>query len=81
MLLLNNTLIKLSKGIRPWIILISLLKLVILVGTTMFATSISSLLGGFFNPAGMDLRSQIARAFIASLIMLAGNILVGEAEY
>ena len=81
MLLLNNTLIKLSKGIRPWIILISLLKLVILVGTTMFATSISSLLGGFFNPTGMDLRSQIARAFIASLIMLAGNILVGEAEY
>ena len=59
MLLINDTLLRMSKGLRPWILLIAALKLVILIGITLFATSISSVLGGLFAPGSTDLKAQL----------------------
>ena len=81
MLLLNSTLIRLSKGFRGWILMIAFLKLVVLIGITMFATSISYVLGALFHPEGTELKLQLLRALISSGIMLMGNLLIGEAEF
>ena len=45
MILINKTLLALSKGFRGWIALMVVLKMVILVGITMFANSIGAILG------------------------------------
>ena len=82
MLHINKTLIRLSKGIRGWIIAIAALKIMVLVGITMFANSIGSILGGMYDGSGnVDFTALIVRSVIASVIMLVGEILVGEAEY
>ena len=44
MLLINKTLIRMSEGIRGWIAIITGLKILTLVGTVMFAKTISSFL-------------------------------------
>ena len=49
MLLINKTLIKMSKGFRGWIVAIALLKMVTLMGISMFAGSIGGVLGGIFS--------------------------------
>ena len=51
MLLINKTLIKMSKGIRGWIVVITGLKILTLVGTVMFAKTLASFLGDLYNPA------------------------------
>lgn len=82
MLHINKTLIRLSKGIRGWIIAIAALKIMVLVGITMFANSIGSILGGMYDGSGnVNFTALIVRSVIASVIMLVGEILVGEAEY
>jgi len=84
MLLINENLIKMSKGFRGWILLITFLKFVILVGITMFANSMAAALGGLFgllDGNAADLKYQLIKALESSLIMLAGELLVGEAEY
>ena len=45
MLLINKTLIKMSKGVRIWIFIIALLKMLTLIGTVLFAQTISAFLG------------------------------------
>ncbi len=82
MLHINKTLMRLSKGIRGWIIAIAALKIMVLVGITMFANSIGSILGGLYEGNGnVDFTVLIVRSIIASVIMLVGEILVGEAEF
>ena len=82
MLHINKTLMRLSKGIRGWIIAIAALKIMVLVGITMFANSIGSILGGLYDGNGnVDFTVLIVRSIIASVIMLVGEILVGEAEF
>ena len=61
--------------------MIAFLKLVVLIGITMFATSISYVLGALFHPEGTELKLQLLRALISSGIMLMGNLLIGEAEF
>jgi len=80
--LINKTLLKMSKGFRGWIALIAALKILVLFGITLFATSLSSVLGSLFQTASApEIKPQILRALAAALVMLAGNALIGEAEY
>ena len=83
MLLINKTLIKMSKGFRGWIVAIALLKMVTLMGISMFAGSIGGVLGGIFShsmtPAA--LRTGLLRAALASVLTGVGDLLVGEAEH
>lgn len=83
MLLINNTLIKMSKGIRGWIAIITGLKILTLVGTVMFAKTLSSFLGDLYNPTLTkdELVSAIFSALIASLLILIADLLTGEAQY
>ena len=45
MLLINKTLLRMSKGVRGWIVLIAAIKLVILAGTAVFAGAMAGFLG------------------------------------
>ncbi len=80
MLLINKTLLKMSKGIRGWIALIVICKMLVLVGTAEFAKALSGFLGSLIE-SDIDLKSAVISAFLAALLMLIGSLLVGEAEY
>ena len=83
MLLINKTLIKMSKGFRGWIVAIALLKLVTLMGISLFAGSIGGVLGGIFSHSmtSAALRTGLLRAALASVLTGVGDLLVGEAEH
>ncbi len=83
MLLLNKTLIQMAKGLWGWILTITGLKLITLVGTALLARSIGSFLGGIDSPSmtGQQMQQAIITALLAALLMLAAELLVGEAEY
>ncbi len=82
MLHINKTLIRMSKGFRGWIFVIAAMKIMVLVGITLFANSIGSILGGLYDGNGeVDFSVLIVRSVIASVIMLVGEMLVGEAEF
>lgn len=83
MLLINQTLIKMSKGFRGWIVAIALLKLVSLMGISLFATSIGTVLGRILaaDMTLAELKADLLRAALAALLMAVGDLLVGEAEH
>lgn len=83
MLLLNKTLLKMSKGIRHWIFLITTLKIIIMIATIEVAKMIAAFLGDLYNPTmtGVDFKSSIISALLASIVLVIGNVLLGEAEY
>lgn len=83
MLLINKTLIKMSKGIRGWIAIITGLKILTLVATIMFASTLSAFLGDLYNPALTkdELIRAIISALLASILILIADLLTGEAQY
>lgn len=83
MLLINKTLIKMSRAFRGWIVVIALLKMVSLVGISIFASSIGSVLGNIFNlqPGSYDWKTDLLWATLASVLIGIGDLLVGEAEH
>lgn len=83
MLLINKTLIRMSEGIRGWIAIITGLKILTLVGTVMFAKTISSFLSDLYHPkmSQDQLLAAIISALIASCLILIADLLTGEAEY
>lgn len=83
MLLINKTLIKMSKGIRGWIAIITGLKILTLVATVMFASTLSAFLGDLYNPALTkdELIRAIISALLASILILIADLLTGEAQY
>ena len=83
MLLINKTLIKMSKGVRIWIFIIALLKMLTLIGTVLFAQTISAFLGDLYQPSlsKEELIGAIVSAVFASLLILVADLLTGEAEY
>lgn len=83
MLLINKTLIKMSKGIRGWIAIITGLKILTLVATVMFASTLSAFLGDLYNPALTkdELIRAIINALLASILILIADLLTGEAQY
>ena len=83
MLLLNRTLMKMAKGLWGWMGVIVGLKMVTLVGTTMFAKTISQFLGNLYAPnlTWAEAGSAILAALLAAILMFASELLTGEAEY
>lgn len=83
MLLLNRTLLKMAKGLWGWMGVIVGLKMVTLVGTTMFAKTISQFLGNLYAPnlTWEEAGSAILAALLAAILMFASELLTGEAEY
>ena len=83
MLLLDKTLMRLSKGLWKWIILIVVVRFLSLVGITYFAKNISSFLGQIFSSTidTSELKHIILMAFLASLLTLIAQLIQGELEY
>lgn len=83
MLLLDKTLIKLSKGLWGWIIAIVIVRFLSLVGITYFAKYISLFLGQIFSSTIdiSELKNVIIMAFLASLLTLVAQLIQGELEY
>jgi ATP-binding cassette subfamily C protein len=83
MLLINKMLLKMAKGLWSWIIVITLLKMLVLAGTAGFAKTLSGFLGNITDPS-LSVRefSQAALwALLNALLILAGELLTGRAEY
>lgn len=83
MLLLDKTLMKLSKGLWGWIIAIVIVRFLSLVGITYFAKYISLFLGQIFSSTIdiSELQNVIFMAFLASLLTLVAQLIQGELEY
>lgn len=83
MLLINKTLLKMAKGLWLWIIIIFCLKLFTLAGIAMFAQVASDFLGFMALSAetAVNFHGALLEALMAAVITLAGEVLVGEAEY
>ena len=83
MLLLNKTLIRMSRGLWGWIAVIVGLKLITLVGTAQFAQIISGFLGNIASPSltVSDAGSAILSALLTAAVMLVSELLTGEAEH
>lgn len=83
MLLLNNTLLRMARGLWRWILLITGLKLAALIGLTAFARIISSFLGNVNSPelTAADAGQAILSALLAAAAMLLSELLTGEVEY
>lgn len=83
MLLLDKTLLKLAKGLWGWIAAIVAVRFAALVGITYFAQIIAAFLGKMFDPniTNAEIQSVITAAVMASLLMLAAQLIQGELEY
>ncbi len=83
MLLINKTLLYMSKGLRRYIVAIALLKLVVLAATAHFAQNISAFMGNMLDPhmTSRDLTSSIFAALIAAGVMLIGELVIGGVEF
>ena len=81
MLFLNNTLLKLARGLWFWIILIIVINLLTLVGTTALAEIIAGFLGSLFQPqealatAWSAVRAALAAAIFTFLAQLLKGLL------
>ena len=83
LLLLNKTLLRMSKGLWGWILLIAGLKMAVLAFTAGFAQVISGFLGGLASPS-MDMESAkgaVLSALGLAAVLFAAEMLTGEAEY
>ena len=83
MLLLDRTLLKMTGGLKRYIFGIVLLHVLVLLGTVWFADAVSGFLGDLFDPqmTGAQLRGAIGSAAVSALVMLVGQVLIGEAEF
>ncbi|MBQ4233955.1 MAG: ATP-binding cassette domain-containing protein, partial [Firmicutes bacterium] len=83
MLLINKTLIRLAKGLWGWVLAIAGLRFLSLFAITAFAGQISDFIGNIYSPdmTLQDARGAILAALTTSLLMLAFELLRGEAEY
>ena len=83
MLLMNKTLIRMARGLWGWMGAIVLCRLLTLVGTASFARTVSGFLGDLTSPAMTlaEAGSAIASALMAAAVILAADLLTGEAEY
>ncbi|MDR0642581.1 MAG: ATP-binding cassette domain-containing protein [Treponema sp.] len=83
MLLISKVLLKMAKGLWFWIITIVALKMLALAGIALFSQTLSDFLGSMAeSPVTAAMLSRaLGQAFLASLLILAGEALIGEAEY
>lgn len=83
MLFLNKTLLKLARGLWFWIILIIVINLLTLVGTTALAEIIAGFLGSLFQPqeALATAWSAVRAALAAAIFTFLAQLLKGLLEY
>jgi ATP-binding cassette subfamily C protein len=83
MLLISKVLFRMARGLWLWIAAIVGFKILVLGGIALFSRTLSDFLGAM---AGLPLTGALIgdalrRAFLASLLVLAGELLIGEAEH
>ncbi|MDR3174798.1 MAG: ATP-binding cassette domain-containing protein [Treponema sp.] len=83
MLLISKVLLKMARGLWFWITTIVVLKMLALAGIALFSRTLSDFLGSMAESpvTGAMLSGALGQAFLASLLILAGEALIGEAEY
>ena len=83
MLLLNRTLIRMSKGLWGWMLAIAGLKMAVLVSTAAFAQIIAGFLGNLDFPemTAAQAVSAILSAFLTACLLFLAELLTGEVEY
>ena len=83
MLLIDKTLLKLSKGLWKWILMITAVRFVILAATTRFAVIVGSFLGNMFSVTVTPeaIRHAVLSALLASAVIFCFQLLQAELEY
>ena len=83
MLLLNKTLLRLARGLWKWILAITAVSFLTLVGTTALAEIVSQFLGSLFEPQVVlsTVKSAVGAAFLASVFTFLAQLVKGLIEY
>ena len=83
MLLLDKTLLKMTKGLWSWILSLVVIRVCSLVMITSFATRISYFLGNMMNPSFTrdEIRNVVIQIIIVSVLIFVFQFIQGELEY
>ena len=83
MLLLDKTLLKMTKGLWGWILSLVVIRVCSLVMITSFATHISYFLGNMMNPTFThdEIRNVVIQILIVSVLIFVFQFIQGELEY
>lgn len=83
MLLLDKTLLKMTKGLCGWILSLVVIRVCSLVMITSFATRISYFLGNMMNPSFTrdEIRNVVIQIIIVSVLIFVFQFIQGELEY
>ena len=83
MLLLDKTLLKMTKGLWGWILSLVVIRVCSLVMITSFATRISYFLGNMTNPTFThdEIRNVVIQILIVSVMIFVFQFIQGELEY
>lgn len=83
MLLLDKTLLKMTKGLWGWILSLVVIRVCSLVMITSFATHISYFLGNMMNPTFThdEIKNVVIQILIVSVLIFIFQFIQGELEY
>lgn len=83
MLLLDKTLLKMTKGLWGWILPLVVIRVCSLVMITSFATHISYFLGNMMNPTFThdEIKNVVIQILIVSVLIFVFQFIQGELEY
>ena len=83
MLLLDKTLLKMTKGLWIWIVSLVVIRVCSLVMITNFASSISYFLGNMMNPSFThdEIQRVVIQIIIVSILIFIFQLIQGELEY
>ena len=83
MLLLDKTLLKMTKGLWGWILSLVVIRVCSLLMITSFATRISYFLGNMMNPSFTrdEIRNVVIQIIIISVLIFVFQFIQGELEY
>lgn len=83
MLLLDKTLLKMTKGLWGWILSLVVIRVCSLVMITSFATHISYFLGNMMNPTFThdEIRNVVIQILVVSVLIFVFQFIQGELEY
>ena len=83
MLLLDKTLLKMTKGLWIWIISLVVIRVCSLVMITNFASNISYFLGNMMSPTFThdEIRNVVIQIIIVSILIFGFQLIQGELEY
>ena len=83
MLLLDKTLLKMTKGLWVWIISLVVIRVCSLVMITNFASNISYFLGNMMSPTFThdEIRNVVIQIIIISILIFVFQLIQGELEY